>query len=362
MDLKKATLFLSLLAVIGLADFKSVSANPTTGKVTAVSLVNFNKGWTGGEGWIAKTDDKGNNWKVQYKGTGTVNQLYSIDDQQAWAVISESSSSEGKPKLLKTSDGGKTWITMGPLPNNSYVHFISATEGFSGNAATTDGGLTWTTKWSPTNTVGEAFYFDSKHGWAVTLEKEQFRVVRTLDGGRTWKAVMTRKTEGNLTDAVIRSEGTDDAWVECIGDSGMSQTSYSLFHTEDRGRTWKTVLVNSTAGGGPAPGFPLDYKDSPKNAGSKPGPLFTVDTQTAYLGGYCPACDKPNTLGWTHDGGTTWTNGKAEFPGDAGALIGFSDARHGWWICSDNKEPSVLYTTSDGGNNWDKVHTFSLPN
>jgi photosystem II stability/assembly factor-like uncharacterized protein len=138
----------------------------------------------------------------------------------------------------------------------------------------------------------------------------------------------------------------------------MSQTSYSLFHTADGGKSWQTVIANSTAGGGPAPGFPIDHSSGPENTGSKPGALYVVDPNTAYMGGQCPACDKPNTIGWTTDGGKTWTNGETQLEGYGNQLLAIADATHGWWIISDSAGPSVMYTTADGGNSWSKVHTF----
>jgi photosystem II stability/assembly factor-like uncharacterized protein len=186
-------------------------------------------------------------------------------------------------------------------------------------------------------------------------------VQKTVDGGKTWQKAMTRTVVSPITNAVIRSVGVDDAWVECIGDSGMSQTSYSLFHTSDGGAAWQTVIAKSTAGGGPAPGFPMNYSGGPDNGGSKPGDLYVVDPKTAFMGGYCPACDKANTIGWTKDGGKTWTKGAAQYPGFAGGLLAFADGEHGWWICTDNAEPSVMYVTSDGGKSWQKAHTFDKP-
>lgn len=82
---------------------------------------------------------------------------------------------------------------------------------------------------------------------------------------------MSRNNAANLTGSVIRSAGANDAWIELIGESGMTQTSYSLFHTKDGGKTWQTVLANSTAGGGPAPGIAAGDTAGPKNTGSKPG-------------------------------------------------------------------------------------------
>ena len=138
----------------------------------------------------------------------------------------------------------------------------------------------------------------------------------------------------------------------------MTQTSYSLFHTIDGGAHWQTVIANSTAGGGPAPGFPLSYNDGPHNAGVGPGTLYVVNPNVTYMSGKCNACDKHNSIGWTHDGGKTWVNGKALFSGYGQDLLAFADSKNGWWIITDNEKPAVMYTTIDGGVQWKKVFTF----
>lgn len=73
------------------------------------------------------------------------------------------------------------------------------------------------------------------------------------------------------------------------------------------------------------------------------------------------ACDKPNTIGWTKDGGKTWVNGNQSFDGYGEELVAFADADHGWLICTDNTKPSEMYTTSDGGKHWRKTYTFERP-
>ncbi|MFZ7102718.1 MAG: hypothetical protein ACOWWO_08670 [Peptococcaceae bacterium] len=105
----------------------------------------------------------------------------------------------------------------------------------------------------------------------------------------------------------------------------------------------------------------MDYNAGPANAGASPGPLYVVNTKVAFMGGQCQPCDKPNTIGWTIDGGKTWTNGEAEFEGHGQQLLAIADAACGWWICTDYAEPSVMYTTSDGGRHWQKVHAFDRP-
>jgi photosystem II stability/assembly factor-like uncharacterized protein len=329
------------------------------GKVTAIRLINPSSGWAGGEGWIARTDDGGKHWNVQYAGEEVVDQLFALNGREAWAVFGRKPGESGNRRLLHTTDGGKHWSPVGRVPDGGFLHFVSSREAFLANYHSSDGGETWSKLPVPSSLTGEAYFHDAKNGWAVTRTDGEFVVRRTTDGGKTWNEVMSRKLEGGLNGAVIRSAGTNDAWVECIGDSGMSQTSYSLFHTKDGGIHWQTVLANSTAGGGPAPGFPLNQTTGPVNRGSKPGPLYVVSTDVAYMGGECPACSNPNTIGKTTDGGKTWVNSEAVFPGDAGGLLAFADARHGWWICTNYKEPSVLYTTSDGGMHWVKVHTFN---
>ncbi|WNC15338.1 hypothetical protein [Brevibacillus brevis] len=330
------------------------SSAASLGTPTAMRLASASSGWIGGDGWIARTDDGGRSWQTQWSGQEAISQIFALNGKQAWAETESAN-------LLRTTDGGQHWSVAGKAPNSGFLHFVSADRAFAANAATADGGKSWDALPVPQNIVGDAYFHDEKNGWAVIQNNGMGIVQRTQDGGKTWKTVMGRKLAAPLNGALIRSVGPDDAWVEWVGDSGMSQTSYSLFHTSDGGKSWQTVVANSTAGGGPAPGFPLEYNGGPKNQGSKPGPLYVVDRKTAYMGGDCPACDKPNTVGKTTDGGKTWVNEPAAYPGYAGAILGMADAKNGWWVCTDNEKASVMYTTSDGGEHWKKTHEFPAP-
>lgn len=332
-----------------------VPSKVSMNRVTAVRLVDDKSGWIGGNGWIARTDDRGVKWKVQYEGTGDVKQLFALNGQDAWATVGD----EGK--LLNTKDGGQHWFPVGKMPNQAFLHFVTKQEAFSGNAHTVDGGVKWTSIPVPEGTIGDAYFHDKNNGWSVRQVDDTIEAQRTQDGGQTWNKVMSRKTVATLTGVVIRSAGVNDAWIELIGESGMTQTSYSLFHTKDGGKNWQTVLANSTAGGGPAPGFPAGENTGPKNTGAKPGPLYVVSPDVAFMGGQCPSCDKPNSVGWTKDGGKTWVNGKETFTGYGELLLAMADVNQGWLLTNDNEQPSVMYTTDSGGVNWNKVHTFDAP-
>ncbi|MDP4161726.1 MAG: hypothetical protein Q8898_01360 [Bacillota bacterium] len=332
------------------------TTNVNMSAVTAIRLADFNTGWAGGNGWIAKTASEGKHWNVVYQGNGTVEQITALNRSDVWATLNQGGN---KWSLLHSNDGGQHWSSIGSMPNNSFLHFISKTTALSGNAFSKNGGKSWHSLPVPKDIVGEAYFHDVKNGWVVTQSNKVLNVKRTTNGGGKWNTVMSKKLIEPLAGAMIRSAGTNDSWIELIGGTGMSQTSYSVFHTLDGGKSWRTVIANSTAGGGPAPGFSLEYDKGPTNKGAKPGPLYVVSPQVAFMGGSCQACDNhQNSIGWTNDGGKTWVNSKVMLDGYGDAYLAISDANHGWWITTENTKPSMMYTTSDGGVNWTKVHIF----
>ncbi|WP_431090149.1 hypothetical protein [Paenibacillus sp. 8b26] len=332
--------------------------------VTALRLIDGKSGWIGGKGWIARTDagtsgSAGAAWDVQYQGQGTVQQIFALNGQQAWAVMADSGS------LLATQDGGKRWESIGTVPKQGqagFLHFVSSKEGFAGNQYTKDGGQTWSALPVPDHTVGQPYYHDQQNGWAVTQSKEgSFGILHTTNGGQKWTTALSRKTEAPLNGVIIRSVERGNAWIELVGDTGMNQTSYSLWHTADSGQSWRAVLANATAGAGPAPGISQQDNQVPRNEGTAPGMLYAVNSSTALMGGYCAPCDKPNTIGWTNDGGKTWNNGKQSFDGYGSQQIGMANAKEGWAIFSDSEKAPVMYTTSDGGQHWTQSHVFDKP-
>ncbi|WP_433750102.1 WD40/YVTN/BNR-like repeat-containing protein [Falsibacillus pallidus] len=328
-------------------------------EITAVRMIDASSGWIGGKGIIARSDDNGVNWKIQYQGEQTAEQIFALNGKQVWAVLASDGDTPDRKRLLTSNDGGKHWKAVGRMPSDGFLHFTSVNNAFVSNFRTTDGGKTWSKLNTPKNAVGEPYFHDEKNGWAVVQEGKKILIKKTADGGTTWKETYSGPYEGELQGSIIRSMGENDAWVELIGGTGMTQTSYSFLHTSDSGKSWRKVLANSTAGGGPAPGVEEPHKDIPKNTGSKPGPLYVVNKDIAFLGGNCPACDVQNTLGWTKDGGKIWINGKAQVPGYGESLLAMADGDHGWWITNDNENGPVLYSTANGGMKWNKMKVFS---
>jgi len=336
---------------------KESEADVIHGPITALRLADDKIGWIGGEGWVARTDDGGATWRNQLESRFTVDQLFALNDQLVWASLR--TGDEQPLKLMHSTDGGESWTETGTVPAPGFFHFVSAKEAFSDNAHTVDGGKTWTMIPVPKSTVGAPYFHDKDHGWAVTAEHEgSFDIIRTTDGGQSWHVVMSRDSDAPLNGALIRSAGKDDAWVQLIGDSGMTQTSYSLFHLGKDGK-WLPVLAHDGAGSGPAPGYAIGEKPGvPKGSGTSPGALYVVDPQTAWMGGQCMACDDANTLGKTTDGGATWTELNDSWPGYGDQLLAATDADHVWLLTNDADAPARLYTSDDGGASWQNVYTF----
>ncbi|WP_079908386.1 hypothetical protein [Paenibacillus sp. 32352] len=342
--------------------------NATETAVASIKFISPTEGWAGGDGVVLHTKDGGKHWEKQFQGPGQIEAFSFLNSTRGWAYVRTGGSpgdtgSAAKGRLLQTTNGGALWTVISQsAPISKSIRFVSEQEGFSGNQYTSDGGKTWSALPVPSNMKGEPFFINKSQGWAVTMKDSDYEVQLTKDGGKTWKPVWTHSTVSQVNNAVIRSTEASDVWVLLVGDSGMSQTSYTLLHSKDEGKNWKTVLANSTAGGGPAPGYKIGEQPGPKGPGTKPGQLQAVSAQVAFLTGECPPCGDNGavTVGSTQDGGTTWVNGSQQLPG-TNADASFLDGKQGWIVVGAYNQPTKLYQTTDGGKKWTEVQTFGKP-
>jgi len=132
------------------------SSNPTYGHLNCVFFINDTLGWVGTQsGKIYRTTDAGATWTLMQSGQSTSNYITAIhfvDDQIGYA------SCYGGGKVLKSVDGGQTWVSIAPvdLVFIRDLHFSDAMTGVAvGHAGhvirTTDGGANWT--FMPSNTT-----------------------------------------------------------------------------------------------------------------------------------------------------------------------------------------------------------------
>jgi photosystem II stability/assembly factor-like uncharacterized protein len=155
--------------------------------LNAVDFADDTNGWiVGSSGKILKTTNGGTSWSTQT--SGTAQHLYAvkaIDAQNACAVGQTG-------RIIRTNDGGATWIAQngGVSADLNAVDFVDRNQGW----------IVGTTR-----SVME-------NGTPVLHET----VLRTTDGGTTWKLVDTN-TNVRLND--VQFVNADDGWI--VGVNGL---------------------------------------------------------------------------------------------------------------------------------------------
>ncbi|AHV95043.1 WD40/YVTN/BNR-like repeat-containing protein [Paenibacillus sabinae] len=306
-----------------------------------------------GNGFMIGTSDGGCTFQTIYEGQWSFRKIDFPDNVYGWALASVQDGQSGY--LIRTTDGGSHWkrLSNGPVTFTK-IDFLDRQHGFAYDRAfayyTADGGGSWSKIPTPANTRGAVFTSRSS-GWVVTVAPgEGYRIRRTSDGGKSWslqlKSAFSYPEFGD-----IYAKGSQ-VWAVLYGGTGMSQTSYSLYASPDGGGSWRRVIAQSTAGGGPAPGSggnPL-----PKGPVSgKPGNMQLAGGG-AFLLGYSPAGEQVG-VGRSYTGGRQWTN----LPGIPGfdGVISFAGAKEGW-LAVRGPEQSSLYATQDGGVTWKQKFSF----
>lgn len=188
-----------------------------------------------------------------------------VDSLHGWALT--------KDRVLRTQDGGKTWI------NVTAPGFTSSTLRFNNEQAvfqTAD--RAWVLLATPIN--------GNQQGGGVTIH-----VWFTSNGGSNW-------TQTTFNDS--RSLGFADrptfisatlGWVLLDTGAGAGSYGVDLYQTKDGGATWQLISA--------APGnIPL--------SGSKTGPSF-ADANTGWIADFVGALSNAALLDKSTDGGVTWT-------------------------------------------------------
>ena len=207
----------------------------------SVSFPNEKEGWACGRwGRILHTTDGGKTWADQSSGTDyTLTSISFLDPRNGWAV------GDGGT-IVHTGDGGKTWEKQkSPVPFYLMkVIFLSPLKGLIVTERTTillteDGGKTWRKQFSDQDFILKSLSFvDQLNGWAVG---EYGYIYRTRNGGATWEkqagfyklSDRTGEIEGGtyLFDVVAIDPHT--AWA--VGIDGY------VIRTTDGGKTWKEI-------------------------------------------------------------------------------------------------------------------------
>jgi photosystem II stability/assembly factor-like uncharacterized protein len=146
--------------------------------------------------------------------------------------------------ILRTEDGGRTWARRTAVPGTGAaggnvvvkdISFTSPSEGIAGNAdgrlyRTTDAAVSWTLVRDEAGGIDDVHFVTPTVGFAVGSH----RVLRTEDGGATWKQ--------RLNGVPLVGIRCVDAFT-CVATTPSGQ---SLMRTNDGGVTFTSVSPSST--------------------------------------------------------------------------------------------------------------------
>ncbi len=322
--------------------------------LAAVQFLSSEQGWVVGAGRILATDDGGQTWQVQYRGSAGLLGVDFVDGDHGFAV--------GGNQLLATDDGGKKWSELEePCLAIRSVHFTSPSIGYavaggslvdslngSELLVTADGGRLWRHDTEAPASVQSLCFTTQHDGWIGTPGK----VWRTVDGGLHWSVSFSEPHRigppGQGDTAMVQCGGARGAWVLFLGSGAATTHSpYVAFATRD-GRSWHPVLEETFTESGIMPEV-----HAPDGPGTYPGPFSAVSGQTAIFVGFSPApavapmdiaTDNGSKLSSSRNvTGIYEPTGVAFVSADRGWVIGLSVPIGGGW---------VIEATSNGGRAW----------
>ena len=270
--------------------------------------------------------------------------------------------STGKGDFYRTEDGGATWTKRSSKPGTFIraVGFVDDAHGFIGNVGvgvypggtdttplyeTRDGGTSWT----PVDLSGVSVegicaidILPVRRIYQGQLRTEHIvtaagrvggpaRMVRSSDGGKTWKAIAFDVPIGMILDVKFLSPEVGFVSAGSSGDAEQSEAV--ILKTVDGGAHWRAV-----------------YRSGRKLENIWKASFPTARVGYATVQSYDPA-RKAQVVAKTVDGGEHWR----EMPlvENAGARqfgVGFVDAKLGWVGTMAGG-----FETRDGGLHWAKV-------
>ncbi len=244
--------------------------------------------WTYGD--ILHTNDGGLSWDFSCSVPGIVKDICFINTLNGFALVTSRSGTA----VLKTNDGGKTWIRISE--NDSEVYGLE-------------------------NSV---FYFkDEQQGWLAGRNESSAAIFSTLDGGQNWELEWKRQDPSENIKYGFNSLEVKDSIIWIAGESGLVVKS-------DRSGTFSTMNLGS---------------DLPLKS------LFLVDSSKCWIaGGYRQNDNLTAELFRTNNGGISWQ--KVSLDSVLIKDLFFVDSMKGWAAGEDNNGGGIILETDNGGQTW----------
>jgi hypothetical protein len=185
--------------------------------------------------------DGGSSWSGRDGPWSFISSLQPADNERAWVVADNG--------LWRTDDGGMNWVKLQDGNSAGYYRFVGRSFGYTLTCGiyncsdsfrvSHDGGETWETRPLP---LSDGLTFVTPEiGFAMRFEGIQdcpctFPLMRTGDGGRTWRDVVRFPSHlGNFT-------FVDELRGWAIG-GGSDPTRNYVYRTADGGYSWGAELT-----------------------------------------------------------------------------------------------------------------------
>jgi photosystem II stability/assembly factor-like uncharacterized protein len=263
------------------ATWQKLQTEPYKGKQDDIHFIDADRGWyVNGAGKIYGTIDGGKTWTLQLEQPGTYFRTVGfVDADNGFAgnigIDYFPGVTDTRP-LYRTRNGGKTWnvvesltgeqvkglcaidvlhsrfVNAGKLDQRTVIHAGGRVGGPATLLRSLDGGDSWKIiDMTPhTAMILDVKFFDAMNGVVFgasdsDVEKSHARIVRTQDGGITWKTVYESKRPFEITwKGSFPSAKTGYATVQSY-DPDPAITQRYVVKTTDGGRSWKELpLVN----------------------------------------------------------------------------------------------------------------------
>lgn len=307
------------------------------------------------QGKILHSSNFGFTWNLVYDNPDIqLNAVSFADESLGWVTGYDYSVTPVAGIILKTYDGGSTWLadTLESIYGgdviffNEETGFLSASWGYV--YKTNDGGNTWVQIHQDGDVSTEMFFLDEDHGWLHCTgeggpgDKHDFC---TIDGGTTWTELLW--FPGILNPSGPRFFTSPEKGF--ILANGASSYSFPvLFRTDDGGYSWSEVpLVESsfeTLGG---------YPES-----------ITSLVMTDAAAGYAVSKFSSTKIYQTNDAGANWQfldYLPLKYPEDMcfvnrqyGWIVGWKDTYNNQWP-PQRTDSAIVLRTNDSGQSWQNV-------
>lgn len=260
-------IFAIVLAISFVAPAWTLQTTGVTARLRGVSAINDRVAWaSGSKSTVLRTSDGGATW-TRITVTNDSLEFRDVDAIEEQTAYLLSIGNGAASRIYKTNDAGATWTLQ--FQNEDPRAFLDAMSFWDRDhgivigdsidrqfyiLTTTNGGREWTRvppdKLPPAQVNEGAFaasgtniaVYGKSYAWIGLGSAERARVLRTTDGGRTWK-VFDTPIKSNQSSGIFSIAFRDEKHGVIVGGDYQKEkeASNNLAITSDGGQTWKLV-------------------------------------------------------------------------------------------------------------------------